>query len=162
VAHTLKLTPSDDFLEEEPTLEHERLGGLVNGPVVVVAIDRPMEEVRRLLVEYRVPAIAVVDGDELYGVLTRTDALRAINDNAVAGDAVSRFVLSLPATASIARAAALIAYENVGQVVVTDRDGSLLGMVSAVDLLRYFVSNTTRPPRFDAGRSYAGLKPAKK
>ena len=32
-------------------------------------------------------------------------------------------------------------YENVGQVVVTDRDGSLLGMVSAVDLVRYFVSN---------------------
>jgi CBS domain-containing protein len=139
MGRTLK-RPTDQDFEEAPTQSLDTLGGLVRTPIVVVGIDRPISDVRMLLVEHRVPAIAVVDGDELYGVLTRTDALRATNDN-VAGDVVSRFVFALPAHAPIARAAALIAYENVGQIVVTHCDGSLLGMVSAVELVRYFVSN---------------------
>jgi CBS domain-containing protein len=47
----------------------------------------------------------------------------------------------LPSYAPIAKAAALIGYEGVGQIVVTDRDGSLVGIVSSVDLVRYFATS---------------------
>jgi len=47
----------------------------------------------------------------------------------------------VPARADISRAARLVAYEGVGQIVVTDRDGALLGIVSAADLVRHFAQH---------------------
>jgi CBS domain-containing protein len=56
------------------------------------------------------------------------------------------FIVVLPWSASIERAAALIAYEDVGQVVVTGAGNKLLGIVSAVEIARYFAL-TKRPTR---------------
>jgi len=125
--------------DEEPTSIIATLGGLIRGPSVVVNEDTPLAEVRRLLVELRVPAVAVVDShDNLRGLVTRTDVIRVIEADARAIDAMSGFVFALPVSASIEKAAALMAYEGVGQVVVTSRTGTLLGMVSAIDIVRHF------------------------
>jgi len=115
------------------------LGTLVTQPIAVVLETAPLAEVRVLLVELRVPAVAVVDGDRcLTGVITRTDVLRDQGDpDARAKDAMSGFVFSLTSEASIECAAALMAIEGVGQVVVTTRDGELLGMVSSLDIARH-------------------------
>jgi CBS domain-containing protein len=127
--------------DDEPTPVIETIGALVRDPPVTVDRDTPIEQIRRLLVELRVPAIAVVDAnDTLCGLVTRTDALRTSDADATAADAMSGFVFSLPAYAPIGKAAALIGYEGVGQVVVVDRDGKLAGIVSAVDLVRYFAT----------------------
>ena len=93
-----------------------------------------------MLVQHRVPAVAVVDGvDELRGVITRTDVLRLVDDaDATAGDAMSSFVFVLPARSSVEKAAALMAYEGVGQIVVTGPGSEVVGMVSALDVARYF------------------------
>jgi CBS domain-containing protein len=56
---------------------------------------------------------------------------------------MSGFVFALPATSSVEQAAALMAYEGVGQIVVTGAGGKLLGMVSALDLVRYYAAVTT-------------------
>ena len=55
-----------------------------------------------------------------------------------AGEAMSHFVFALPREAAIERAAALMAYEGVGQIVVTDRGGALVGIVSALDITRHY------------------------
>lgn len=125
--------------DNEPTSEIALLATLISHPIAIVLETTPLAEVRDLLVDLRVPAIAVVDGERsLRGVLTRTDVLRAQKDpSAVARDAMSGFVFALTVEATIECAAALMAIEGVGQVVVTTDDGELLGMVSALDIARH-------------------------
>jgi CBS domain-containing protein len=48
---------------------------------------------------------------------------------------MSHLVYTLDARADIARAAALMAYEHVHQIVITHEDGRPLGLVSALDIL---------------------------
>ncbi len=94
---------------------------------------------RRKLVELRVSAIAVVDDEQtLRGIVTRTDVLRIADEASTAEDAMLRFVFALPAGAPIERAAALMAFEGVGQVVVTGPGGSLVGLVSALHVARHY------------------------
>jgi len=127
-----------DRFDDTPTAVLDTLGSLVRSPAVVVSTTTPLAEIRRLLVHRRVPAVAVVDGDHLCGLVTRTDVLRSTDDDATADDAMSGFVFALPARAPIERAAALMAYEGVGQVIVIGLDGELFGMVSAIDIARHF------------------------
>jgi CBS domain-containing protein len=115
------------------------VGSLIPGPALTIAERAPIGEARGLLVEHRVAAIAVLDDHrELRGVVTRTDVLRADDLATPVSELMSMFIVALPWSASIDRAAALIAYEGVGQVVVTGIRRSLLGIVSAVDITRYF------------------------
>jgi CBS domain-containing protein len=126
------------FEEDEVTRELETLAALARHPTVIVAPDTPMAVVRRKFVEHRVAAILVADADDnLLGILTRTDALRSEPD-AQARDALSGIVFVLPMFASVERAAALMAYEGVGQIVLTGEDGELVGVVSAVDIVRHY------------------------
>lgn len=124
---------------DEPTSELVVLATLISQPIAIVLETTPISEIRELLVDLRVPAVAVVDAERsLRGVVTRTDVLRAQSDpGAVARDAMSGFVFALTVEASIECAAALMALEGVGQVIVTTEDGQLLGMVSALDIARH-------------------------
>lgn len=128
--------------DDEPTAVEDRLGKLVRGPAIAVAPGTPLLEVRRLLVHHRVPAIAVVDDDgSICGIVTRTDVLRAGCDGpATATDVMSGFVFALPPNAYVEKAAALMAFEGVGQVLVIDRERRLVGMVSSVDIARHFAA----------------------
>jgi CBS domain-containing membrane protein len=126
------------FEEDEVTRELETLASLARQPAIIIAPDTPIADVRTRFVNERPAAILVVDGDEnLVGILTRTDALRADPD-ATAREALSGVVFVLPMFASVERAAALMAYENVGQIVITDGDGVLVGIVSAIDIVRHY------------------------
>ena len=121
-----------DAFEDIPTAVLDTLGSLIARPAVAVSTGTPLGEVSRMLCQHRVPAVAVVDGDDhLCGLVTRTDVLRA-------HDEVSHYVFALPARSTIEKAAALMAYEGVGQICVTGDDGTLLGMVSALDVARHY------------------------
>jgi CBS domain-containing protein len=52
-------------------------------------------------------------------------------------DIMTRLVFALGADASLSRAAALMAYEGVHRIVVAGADGSALGIVSSLDILRW-------------------------
>lgn len=140
----LSVLPSRRRTPEPPETDRaDCVGALVRDPALTIAERTPVAEARRLLVEYRVPAIAVIDErDELRGLVTRTDVLRADDLAVPASEVMSMFIFALPWTASIHRAASLIACEGVGQVVITGLGSSLLGMVSAVDIARYFATAT--------------------
>lgn len=118
------------------------LGALVRAPAITVGCATPLSVVRQLLLHERVAAVAVLEDDgSVRGVVTRTDVLRAQGDPAAtAGDAMSGCAFTLPASADVERAAALMAFEGVGQVLVVDREGKLIGMVSALDIARHFAT----------------------
>ena len=126
------------WFEEEITVEITPLGA-ISTPAVALVETEPLVTARQLLVDQRVPAIVVVDDTgSLRGVLTRTDVLRVLakSPEARVGDAMSGFVLALSRYARVEQAAALMAHEQVGQVVVVGEGGELYGMVSAVDIAR--------------------------
>jgi CBS domain-containing protein len=128
-----------DAFEDIPTAVLDTLGSLIMRPAVVVSSETPLCEVSRMLLQHRVPAIAVVKGDHLCGLVTRTDVLSARDEShSTAADAMSHYVFALPARSSIEKAAALMAWEGVGQICVTTDDGILLGMVSALDVARHY------------------------
>jgi CBS domain-containing protein len=143
-----------DEYDDEITSELTMLGSLVVAPVAVVDETAPLAEVVALLLEQKVPAVAVISttaapcgaaGHErslvpeptqtLRGLVTRHDVLRA-PAGCCAGDVMSK-VLSLGADTTVECAAALLVLESVWQVVVTNREGHLVGLVSAVDIARH-------------------------
>jgi CBS domain-containing protein len=115
----------------------DKLADLIGEDIVVVDPGTPLADVIEMLVELRVPAVCVTDATTLLGVITRTDALRA-PPGASAAEVMSTYVLALPATATVGRAAALMAIEHVGHVAVVGDDGGLLGLVSAFDVACHY------------------------
>lgn len=125
------------------TAEIYLLRALLQSPVITVPQTAPVADLQRMLVDERVPAIVVVDDERtLIGLVTRTDVLRVLLDEpeALAAQAMSTDVVSLPVHATIEAAAALMATENVGEIVVTGKGGELLGLVSAVDIARHIAT----------------------
>jgi len=69
-------------------------------------------------------------------------------------DVMVRHAITLPEHATIARAGSVMAYEGIHQIPVVSREGTVLGVVSALDLLRmlaladgYLVPPHARGPR---------------
>lgn len=74
------------------------------------------------------------------GMVSKTDVLRSIArapNEQRAADVMTPVPLSLPEDASIAQASAVMAYEHVHRVMVIGADGSLVGLVSTIDVLRW-------------------------
>ena len=122
--------------DDEVTAELRTLRSLSTTPVEIVELATPVGELRRRLVERRVPALAVVDGTALVGIVTRTDVLGATSGATTAEDVMSSYLVALPESATVDTAAALMAYEGIGQIIVVGKGGELLGMVSVLDVLR--------------------------
>jgi CBS domain-containing protein len=110
--------------------------------VACVSEQEPIESLRRLLIDHRAPAVPVIGRHgRPVGIVTRTDLCRALDDPAgrpqVAGEVMTALVYTLPITASIEQAAALMSYEGIQQIVITDVDGHVAGLVCALDIARH-------------------------
>ena len=111
--------------------------------VVTVAANMPIEDVRSLLIiDGGAPVVVVDDDGRLCGLITRTDALNSLAmypDDAVAADAMNSLVYTLPMGASVERAEALLAYEGVGQLVITNGP-FVVGLVTSRDVAEHFAA----------------------
>jgi CBS domain-containing protein len=131
--------------------------------VVVVSEEAPFKEIARLLEEYRVSALPVVDlAGCLVGIVSEGDLLlkeehtsdtegerlfesrrhrheRGKAEGVTAADVMTSPVLTVEPTASLARAAGLMHHKNVKRLPVVDPDGKILGIVSRGDLLKVFL-----------------------
>lgn len=109
--------------------------------VVSVGQSATVEDLSRLLLVNDIGGVPVVDPDGLpLGVVSKTDALRALakgDSSALARDIMTPFTLAMREHSSIARAAAMMAYEHVHRVVVVAPDGRVIGIVSTIDVLRW-------------------------
>ena len=124
-------------IAEQVTSPGGTVRSLIRGRAIVVAETTPLTLVHELLLERRVSALVVANANaSVRGLVTRTDVMGAAR-GATAGDVMSGLVFALPGNARIERAAALMGYEGVAQIVVVGRGGILLGLVSAIDVARH-------------------------
>jgi len=132
--------------------------------VVVVRDSAPFKEMVRLMDEYRVTGLPVVDGaGRLIGMVTEADLLlkeeyassqawrahgfrwrrhRADRSKArglVAAQLMTSPAISVEPKASLARAAQLMHERGVKRLPVVSDEGKILGIVSRADLLRVFL-----------------------
>ena len=114
-------------------------------PVVSVDPEAPVRDLLRLFVAGGIGAAPVVDSrGEAIGVVSKTDVLRAVYENLPEGDSdvpardlMTPAPLTVPESASIAEAASIMAREHVHRLFVVGQAGTLAGVVSAMDLVRW-------------------------
>jgi acetoin utilization protein AcuB len=56
------------------------VGNVMTSTVLVVEPDRPIAEAARIMIDHKIGALPVLDGEHLLGILTETDLLRAFVD----------------------------------------------------------------------------------
>jgi CBS domain-containing protein len=73
---------ADEELAEEAPLQ---VRDVMSNPVLTVAPDTPVDEVARVMLQARFHRVMVTAGDELVGVVSSMDLVRALADVALAG-----------------------------------------------------------------------------
>jgi predicted transcriptional regulator len=131
---------SDDF-PMSATAQGTPISAVMARDVVCVGPAETLEDLARVLLVNDIGGVPVVDPDRRpLGVVSKTDALRALAEGdrrALAADIMTPVTLTMREYSSIAQAAALMAYEHVHRVVVVNPAGSVVGLVSTIDVLRW-------------------------
>ncbi|MFI1417451.1 CBS domain-containing protein [Streptomyces sp. NPDC020731] len=143
--------------------------------VVAVGRDTPFKDVVRLIEEWQVSALPVLEGEgRVVGVVSEADLLlkeefrdsdpdrftqlRRLSDLARAGALTAGELMSTPAVtvhadATLAQAARVMAQLRLKRLPVVDAEGLLKGVVSRVDLLKVFLPRSGRARRRGPRRS---------
>ncbi|MFG2516029.1 CBS domain-containing protein [Streptomyces sp. NPDC048584] len=137
------------------------VGDVMTRAVVAVGRDTPFKDVVRLIQEWKVSALPVLEGEgRVVGVVSEADLLpkeefrdsdpdrltqlRRLSDLARAGALTAGELMSSPAVtvhadATVAQAARVMARLRLKRLPVVDGEGLLRGVVSRVDLLKVFL-----------------------
>ncbi len=130
--------------------ERVSLAEIMTRDVICVRDDVSAESLAALLIDLGITGAPVVnERGHPIGVVSRSDLVQLELDRAGSespgGDKVREFMMpiafTLPESASIAHAAALMAYENVHRIPVVASDGSVVGIIAALDILRWLAVN---------------------
>jgi CBS domain-containing protein len=125
------------------------LAVMMSRQILTVPPTAPVVEVARIMREARIGALLVAEGPRYVGVVSETDLVRKVL--AVGGDAghicVSEVMMAPIITIEIDRSAHeasdLMAERGIRHLAVTE-DGTIVGILSVRDLLRYFKNWGTR------------------
>ena len=114
---------------------------IMSKEVVCVGPETSTSCLIRIFVETGISGVPVVDpSGRPLGVVSKTDVLRHLASGGEGGsaeDLMTPVTLAMPGHASIARAAAMMSYERVHRVVVVGPSGAVVGLVAALDVLRW-------------------------
>ncbi|HEX9635612.1 MAG TPA: CBS domain-containing protein [Candidatus Limnocylindria bacterium] len=131
-------------------------GDLMTIDPVLVAVDAPLEEAERLILDYGVSGLPVVDqGGALVGVVSQTDFMHLANPDVRSlihhkasgirvGEVMSRPPVTVLLTTPLVEAARRMVVERVHRVVVVDDDQRPLGVLAAMDFVTLFAEGPTR------------------
>lgn len=159
------LTPNVDAVATERA--EPSVGDLMTTPVRCVTKETSAESLLRIFVEDGISAVPVVNGEgRPIGVVSKSDLLREqfrgglpddialwstsgheepvtveALESFLAGRTVAElmtpFAFSLPVDAPVSLAAALMSYEAVHRLAVTETDGMVVGLLSSLDVMRW-------------------------
>ena len=118
------------------------ISSIMTRKVVCARPEMDASLLRARLIERGVSGAPVVDDwGRVLGVASKTDLVEhevtSESGHKTVADIMMPMVFTLPPDAPIGQAAALMAYEGVHRVVVVDRKGCLVGLVSTLDIARW-------------------------
>ena len=125
-------------------------GDLMNVEPITVAMDAPIEEAQRLMLEFSVSGLPVVDGSGvLVGVVSQTDFMHLDKPdlrNVVhhrpsgirVGEVMSHPPLTVLLTTPLAEAARTMLDQRVHRLVVIDERNRPIGVLSAMDFVQLY------------------------
>lgn len=147
----LRGEPHDD-LREEPLVDAASapLALIMARKVVCVRGDLDACEARSRILARGVSGLPVVDNwGRAIGVVSKSDLVEHEVTSRRCGrrvvDIMMPLVFSLREDTSIGKAAALMAYEGIHRIVVVDRGGYVIGLVSSLDIARWLGSRAGHP-----------------
>jgi CBS-domain-containing membrane protein len=124
-------------------MRHRRVFDLMTPTVVSVQRDTTFKEIARLLDEFDITAVPVVDEDDRpVGVVSEADLLRSRNSRGRVNTAVD--LMHHPAITAepewnVVRAARVMEKHKIKRLPVVDGEGRLIGVLSRSDLLQLFL-----------------------
>ncbi|MFJ3921776.1 CBS domain-containing protein [Streptomyces sp. NPDC090022] len=127
-------------------MRHRRVADLMTPTAVTVRPATAFKEIARLLQEFDITAVPVVDGTRHpVGVVSEADLLRR---RTVGGTPTAEDLMTSPAVTarpewSVVRAARVMQRHGVKRLPVVDAGGRVIGVISRSDLIRLFL----RPDR---------------
>jgi CBS domain-containing protein len=117
--------------------ESTPLRSLLGRQVICVRPRVAIDLLTNLLLDLGISGVPVVDeSGHPIGVVSRTDVVNAGGDGTVA-DHMTPLAFTLPEAASVLDAATLMASESIHHVPVVAPDGRVVGVVSALDVMRW-------------------------
>jgi CBS domain-containing protein len=124
-------------------MRHRSVADLMTPQAVIVQRGTAFKEIARLLDEYGITAVPVVDEDERpVGVVSEADLLRRRTSGNGASTAEG-LMTSPPVVArpgwSVVRAARVMEHHRVKRLPVVDDDDRLIGVISRSDLIQLFL-----------------------
>ncbi|HEX7672458.1 MAG TPA: CBS domain-containing protein [Polyangiaceae bacterium] len=130
---------------ETASSERGTIRTIMTTDVVCVTPELSVAAVATLFLDRGISGAPVVDeSGRAIGMVSKTDLVRHYSDadakTAVApvvGDIMMPMAFCLPANESIARAAALMAFEGMHRVPVANTRGQIVGLISSLDVLRW-------------------------
>src|SRR5438309_9967776 len=139
-----------------------RVGDVMTADVKTVSPADTFAETAKVLAEHRISSVVVKDGDDVAGIITERDVVRAVADgldvsSSPVGDRMTRDLATVDRKTDVADAARLMAERRIRHLPVVDR-GSLAGIISIRDLTHWAIEEMTGGHELpDLERSSAAL-----
>jgi acetoin utilization protein AcuB len=89
-------TTTLSVFEVDYILSRTKIGQVIQGPVVTVGPDLPIEEAARVMVDHRIGCLPVVEDDELLGIISDTDIFRVFVEGLGGGHSSLRITVVVP------------------------------------------------------------------
>lgn len=86
-------TTTLSVFEVDYILSHTKIGQIIQGPVITVGPDFPIEEAARKMVDHRIGCLPVVESERLIGIISDTDIFRVFVEGLGGGHPSTRITV---------------------------------------------------------------------
>jgi len=108
--------------------------GMILNPVTVKA-HSTIAEAKRIMSQFRISGLPVVDSDRLVGILTNRDIRFETDDSLKVSDRMtSQNLVTVPTGTSLDKAKELLQKHRIEKLLVTDDKGNLTGLITVKDI----------------------------
>lgn len=135
------------------------VGDVMTRDLVVIPVGTALDEASNLLASFRVSGAPVVTrSGKPVGIVSRADILDPRHQGIATcvEDVMTRVLYAVRPGDTLAAAARLMTTERIHRVLVADEQGTLLGLVSAMDVVRAVAEGA---PEHDVPLEYVKLHP---
>jgi MHS family proline/betaine transporter-like MFS transporter len=117
-----------------------RLNELVRRKPITISGEATIYDVVKIMAEQNIGFLVVVDNGRMVGVLSERDVVRSLaergNLSLKVSDICKRDIITLQADATLEEAAEKMGKHGIRHIVVVNKSGELIGVVSVRDLIQ--------------------------